>query len=205
MLHPVCRRANPYGLSANQRIAPGLLIPVHGVDGSIVLHQFRPDQPRRNEKGKPVKYETPYGARMRVDVPSSARRHLGNPSVPLFITEGVRKADAAVSFGLCCIALLGVWNWRGRNEHGGKTALACFESFALNERLVYITYDSDVTTTPEVTLALQRFRRFLEGRGASVRVLHLPNGSNGAKVGLDDYLASGGTTAELVTLTGAAS
>jgi Domain of unknown function (DUF3854)/Helix-turn-helix domain len=194
----------PYAFSASQRLAPGLLIPIHGVDGSVVLYQFRPDHPRKNEKGKPVKYETPYGSRMRVDVPPLIRRHLGNPSVPLFVTEGVRKADAAVSHGLCCIALLGVWNWRGKNENGGKTALACFESVAFNNRDTYIAFDSDVSTKPEVALALERLRKFLESRGARVHVLYLPAGPNGAKVGLDDYLANGGSVEHLKTLTRAA-
>jgi len=39
--------------------------------------------------------------------------------LPLFITEGIPKGDAAVTIGLCCIALLGVWNFRGTNDAGG--------------------------------------------------------------------------------------
>jgi len=46
------------------------------------------------------------------------RAHLGDPTIPLLITEGIRKADAAVSAGLCAVDILGVWNWRGRNEAG---------------------------------------------------------------------------------------
>ena len=32
---------------------------------------------------------------------------IGNPNIALFVTEGVRKADAAVSIELCCITLMG--------------------------------------------------------------------------------------------------
>ena len=46
----------------------------------------------------------------------------------------MRKADALVSIGLCCVALLGVWNFRGTNDAGGKVALADWESVALNGR-----------------------------------------------------------------------
>ena len=60
--------------------------------------------------------------------------------MPLFITEGIPKADAAVSINLCCIALLGVFNFRGSNEVGGKTALADWESVAPNGRTVYIAF-----------------------------------------------------------------
>ena len=41
----------------------------------------------------------------KLDVPPGALPLLGDPSRPLIITEGVRKADAAVSAGLCCVAL----------------------------------------------------------------------------------------------------
>ena len=60
---------------------------------------------------------------MVLDVPRRCHSWVGDPSRPLFITEGARKADAAAARGLCCLALLGVWGWRGTNGNGGKTAL----------------------------------------------------------------------------------
>lgn len=75
---------------------------------------------------------------MRLDIPPMVRVWLNDPAKPLLITEGARKADSAVSRELCCIAVLGVWNFRGRNEHGGTTALADWELIALNGRRVYI-------------------------------------------------------------------
>jgi hypothetical protein len=79
-----------------------------------------------------------------------------------------------VSQGLCTISLLGVWSWRGSNEHGGKTALSDWESIALNERQVYLAFDSDVMTKPSVHLALSRLKAFLESRHAKVKVIYLP-------------------------------
>lgn len=153
------------GFTPVQRRTPGLLVPIWNVEGKIATYQLRPDIPRIRD-GKPVKYETRAGSRMAIDVPPGARPWLGNPSRPLFITEGVRKADAAVSKGLCCVALLGVWNWRGRNKFGGKTALPDWESIALNEREIFIAFDSDVMVKPEVHAALVRLKAFLESRGA---------------------------------------
>jgi hypothetical protein len=127
---------------------PALLIPIWDARGETASYQIRPDTPRINERGKPVKYETPGGSRMVLDVPPRARIGLGDPSIPLFVTEGIRKADCAVSRGLCCVALLGVWNWRGSNEQGGKVALADWESLALNGRQVYIAFDSDAMLKP---------------------------------------------------------
>jgi Domain of unknown function (DUF3854) len=92
--------------STQQRV-PGLLIPIRTVTGEIGFYQYRPDEPRQNTKGKPVKYETPQGQRMTIDVPPSVRDLLQSPTTALLITEGVKKADAAVDQGFTCIALLG--------------------------------------------------------------------------------------------------
>lgn len=155
------------GFGERQQIVPTLLIPVWNVDGEVATYQHRPDSPRIDTRtGKSVKYETPAASRMVLDVPPAACERLRDPLVPLVITEGVRKADAAVSAGLCCIALLGVWNWRGRNDDGGLAALADWESIALNERKVFIVFDSDVMLKPEVHQALSRLKAFLERRGA---------------------------------------
>jgi hypothetical protein len=187
------------GFSARQTHVPALLLPVWDVAGKIALYQARPDEPRV-ENGKTIKYETPLGARMTLDVPPSVRHQLGDPSIPLWITEGVRKADAAVSAGLCCIGLLGVWNWRGTNELGGKVALADWESIALNGRVVYIAFDSDVMTKISVNQALERLKAFLESRHAHVQLVYLPSGPDGEKVGLDDYLAAGQRVDDLLAL-----
>lgn len=193
-------RLAPIKIVKAGRNVPGLLIPIHGVDGTLKTYQYRPDSPRLDKDGKPVKYETPHGSRAYIDVPPAVREHLGDPSVPLWITEGSRKADAAVSAGLCCVALMGVWMWRGKNERGGKTALPCWDSIALNDREVYIAFDSDVVTKDSVRDAMDRLSAFLRSRGARVRIIRLPGGEDGGKVGLDDFLAAGGTVEQLYRL-----
>ena len=152
------------GFADRQCNPPGLLIPIYSPTGEIVNYQFRPDQPRIDKKGKPVKYATPSGSRMVLDVHPFAWERLGNPSVPLFITEGIKKGDALVSRGLCAVALLGVWGWRGRNGDGGLTALAEWDYVALNDREVYIVFDSDVMPKPQVHKAMVRLKAFLESR-----------------------------------------
>jgi Domain of unknown function (DUF3854) len=197
-----------YGFGNSQLITPTLLIPLYSPEGKCVGWQHRPDSPRIVPvSGKVIKYETPAKSRTVIDVhPALSRKRVKqneapyfdqtdvpplivDPTVPLFITEGVRKADAAVSTGLCCVALLGVWNWRGTNETGGKTALADWESIALNSRLSYIVFDSDVMVKPDVAAALGRLKAFLEERDASVKLIYLPAGAHGEKVGLDDFIA----------------
>jgi hypothetical protein len=187
------------GFGKSQALVPALVVPVWGIAGEIVFYQARPDTPRVMG-GKPVKYETQMKSRMALDVPPAVRGALGNPKVPLYITEGVRKADSAVTAGMACIALLGVWNWRGTNEWGGKTALPDWEHMALNGRIVYIVFDSDVMSKPSVHASLVRLKGFLESRGAEVWLIYLPAGPNGEKVGLDDYLALGHSPEDLLLL-----
>jgi hypothetical protein len=176
------------GFSRQQaKQTPGLLIPILGLDGKPVLYQYRPDIPRINNKGRAIKYETPTQHTMRLDFGTGQRDLVSNPAVDLWITEGAKKLDALRSHGLCGISLLGVWNWRGTNLDGGKVALADWESVALNGREVFIVFDSDVTTKPEIQRAVKRLRGFLAQRGAKPVVVHLP--ANGeTKVGVDDFL-----------------
>ena len=168
-----------------------LVIPLHGVDGGICGYIARPDSPRIDPKsGKPRKYELPPKSRQILDVPPGCRDKISDPSIPLFITEGAKKADAAVSAGLTCIDLAGVWNWRGTNKVGGTTALPDWESIALNDdRQVYIVFDSDVTIKPGVWLAASRLGAVLRSKHAHVSYIILPALNNGNKCGLDDWLA----------------
>jgi hypothetical protein len=192
------RRLDWAGFKHYQQRPPGLLIPVHDTSGAVALWQYRPDRPRESGQGKLVKYETPGGSRMTLDVPPRVRPQLGDPKVPLWITEGIKKADAAVTAGLCCVALLGVWNWKGTNTLGGKTALPAWHDVALNGRRVYVAYDSDVMTNPKVHAALADIGGYLAYKGADVRYCYLPADGD-AKVGLDDYLAAGGSADALIT------
>lgn len=185
------------GFSSNQRQVPALVIPLHGVDGEEVGYQIRPDVPRCDKDGKLIKYETPRGWAMRLDVPPATREDLGDPKKALWITEGSKKADAAVSRGLTCIALLGVWNWKGRNANGGVTELSDWDAIALKARTVYIAFDSDVMQKSSVQAALRRLSEMLVRRGADVRFVLMPF-TDGSKVGLDDFLVNGGITLELI-------
>jgi hypothetical protein len=188
------------GFAPAQRRVPALVLPIHGVDGQLRTHQSRPDTPRWGRDGHVIKYETPYQSQMALDVSPLVRPLLGTPQVPLWITEGIKKGDALASQGACAVAVLGVWNWRGRNADGGLTALADWEVIALNERQVYIVFDSDVMTKPQVHAALARLKAFLEARKAHVALVYLPAGAHAAKVGVDDYLVAGHGLDDLLAL-----
>jgi len=170
------------GFGRSQQLAPALVIPLWDVRGERAGYLLRPDTPRLNERGKPRKYEFKAGGKMVIDVhPFLSRRSqevapplIADPRAPLFVTEGPAKADSALSAGLCCVSIQGVWNFRGTNDAGGKTALADWESVALNGRRVYLAFDSDAMEKREVHAALARIKNFLEARKAEVRIIYLP-------------------------------
>ena len=200
----------PLGFSTSQECVPGLLLPLHSTDGQTPLYVYRPDNPRvmedkkcRNPDGtykqKVIKYEMPKGEKMRLDVPPRCRANIGDPSIPLWITEGQKKADALASAGLCSIALLGVWNFIGTNDRGGKVFLSDFLDIAFNNgRPVRIVFDSDVMTKPEVRQALEVLTQRLQRKGAMIQHVYLPGGKN--KTGVDDWLAEGHTIEDLEDL-----
>ena len=202
----------PLGFARGQRRAPGLLLPLHGTDGSNGVYVYRPDNPRvvdekrkrKNRDGtwpcKVIKYEFPKGQPMRVDCPPVCRPMLGNPRVRLWITEGQKKADALASVGECAIALLGVWNFKGKNADGGITILADFDYITLPDRDVRIVFDSDIAVKPEVFQAMNRLKFHLENKKAKVSVVYLPAAPGGGKQGVDDFLAAGNTLEQLVAL-----
>jgi hypothetical protein len=184
------------GFSERQSNAPALVVPLHNVDGRPAGFQIRPDDPRSDEDGKVIKYETPKGSSVVLDVPPRCQAMLANPSTPLYVTEGAKKADALADQGLCAISLLGVWNWRGTNTFGGKTFLPDWDSIALNERLVRVVFDSDVAIKREVAFAMMRLKGRLEGRDAVVELIYLPPTDDDGKQGVDDFLAAGGEVAD---------
>ena len=200
-----------YGFSPAQRRVPGLLIPLHTTDGKIGLHVYRPDSPRTYEDRskreadglrpvKVLKYEIPKGTGVRVDCPPACLKGLKNPSFPLYITEGQKKADSLATQGACAIDLLGVWNFKGHNELGGTTILVDFDFIAWENRSVHIVFDSDVMYKPSVRLALERLTEILQRKGAIVSAIYLPNHSSGVKWGVDDWLADGHNLKDLEAL-----
>lgn len=191
------RELEATGFGKYQSRAPGILIPLRHVPNITVdsskppaTAQFKPNKPRYIDGVKAVKYETPAGSRVCLDIPPGVEKVLRDSSIPLLITEGIKKADSAVSHGIDCIALLGVNSWDVED----------WRSINLSHRRIYVCFDSDLVEKREVALALKRLKSFLRSRGASVVSLYLP-AEPGEKVGLDDYLAKGHSKEELFALT----
>ncbi len=184
-----CEQLKKVGFSQFQCRVPALVIPIYDADAKVVGHQIRPDNPRFKD-GKPIKYESPNGSTPHLDIPPPMPRDwLTDPSIDLVVTEGIKKADAGVSKGLFCVAILGVWMFRVKD----------WDQITLTGRRVFIAFDSDVTTKPDVDRALHELKALLEDKGATVKVIYLTPRPDGLKVGLDDYLLTH-TTDEMFAL-----
>lgn len=117
-------------------------------------------------------------------------RVFDDPSVPLVITEGEAKAIRGCLAGFATAALGGVYSF----AQGGDL-LPDFDRVVWDQRDVFIVYDSDAATNPQVLAAEARLVETLQrGRNAKCRVVRLPPAGD-AKVGLDDFLTSHGAEA----------
>ncbi len=194
------KRLGELGFNRAQQRVPGIVIPLWGVNGQQIGYQYRPDHPRRATKDKIIKYENQPGSSIRLDVPPRSRPMLGDPKIPIFFVEGVKKADSLATQGACAITLNGVWGFKGRNPLGGITILADFDHIALKGRDCFVVYDSDYATIPQVRQAQDRLAEHLKQKGANAKVVYLPPKSDGGKQGADDFLAASHTIDELIAL-----
>lgn len=167
--------------------------------GPTGFARVKPHKPRevRNRDGtvKPVKYEQPRGLPIRPYIPPMAWPLIDDPAAPLLVTEGEKKAIAATQAGYACVGLTGVDCWsvsRPKGDRGPRVLLPDLAALPLGGREVYVAFDSDAATNPNVRRAEMALGRALAGRGAAVRILRLPAGPAGEKVGLDDLLLARG-------------
>jgi hypothetical protein len=156
------------GFADYQLRVPALVVPMYGPEGSLASHQIRPDNPRMNDEGKLVKYETPSNSGVVLDCHPSNATRLKDPEMPLWITEGVRKGDSGASRGLVVVALQGVWCWQR-----SKTPLSEWNQIPLANRTVYLAFDADIVDKPPVRQALEALTDFLWDRKALVHVVPL--------------------------------
>ena len=100
--------------------------------------------------------------------------------------------------GSCTLALIGVWGFKGKNEHGGKGMLPDWQHVALNGRTVYVVYDSDTATKKEVAHAQATSWPGLHSRQALPVCVEWPEEYQQKKWGVDDFLADGKTLDDLL-------
>ena len=183
------KRLRELGFHPRQGNVPGLAIPIHGPDGKIKSHLFRPDMPRiRN--GHEAKYELPKRHTYRVGFPVDPGPVVNSTVEPLWIVDDPRSADALASRGHQCIWVNGYQGWR-RYRSRDKPIFAEWAQIPLSGREVVIAFGSNVHQSPKGRADSQQLAAFLESKGATVQYAVFPPGPNGERVGADDMLAGG--------------
>jgi hypothetical protein len=186
-----------------------LAIPFVDADGRPTGYcRLKPDRPRKSkDNGKPIKYESPKGAGNLPYFPPGTLAALQDVSRSLIVTEGEKKSAKADQEGFPCVGLVGVCGWQKKRPRdkddrpqGERALIDKLAQIAWQRRLVFLCFDSDAATNPNVRLAEWHLAETLQRHGAIVRVVRLPHGDPGpdgtsAKIGLDDYLVANGPDA----------
>ena len=182
---------------------------------------FKPNEPRFNRKGKPIKYEHPPNENTQIfalDVPDSIYQKIANyweipkddslnfwewvktRPVPLFITEGAKKAGALLSAGFPAIALPGINNGirelTDYDEKGKEIKvkaliphLNLFNYVKGREIIFVFDQDEKFKTQKDVAWAIINLGNLYKNSGCEVSVLEWD--AKEAK-GIDDLIASKG-------------
>jgi len=196
-------RQLPCGFTNRQRErGSGILFMGHRPNGKT-FYVFRPDEPDPDNPG--LKYEATckkLGGPGNVLYVHPEQRHLiDDTSVPVVFVEGIKKALSiitaarAAGAAVLVVAISGVWNWLS----DGKPISDMFD-IPVEGRKVYVCFDSDVFSNPDISDAARRFAGHLIGCGADVYLSYLPDRADGSKTGADDFLSCGRTYRELMAL-----
>lgn len=167
-------------------VRSALVFPYPGTDDFCRAKVF---PPFRDKAGHEVKYLQRAGSGVQLYLTPRAEAGLPDPTVPLEVTEGEKKAAALWQAGLAAIGLGGLWNW----VEGGQP-LGALDRIAWAGRPVCLAPDSDVWARPDLLQPVYALGRDLEDRGATVQVRQL-RPLEGAKRGADDFLAARGVDA----------
>jgi hypothetical protein len=118
-----------------------------------------------------------------------------DPNIALLVTEGELKAACGAKNGYPVIGLGGVWSWRAAKK--GYALLPSLREITWKQRHVYLVFDSDFATKPQVMSALLALAAELTSAGAIPFLVTLPSPDDGVadKYGLDDFLVARGRDA----------
>lgn len=173
------------------KLGNGLVFPITDASGAIATHRVKPERPPvRN--GKPVKYLAAVGCAPRPYFPAGVREAINAGAVEVIFSEGEKKSLAATQAGFPTIGLPGVDGW-----HAGKSTALHSEIAIINwaGRIPFIIFDSDAADNSNVRNNVLLLAAALERVGATPKVVWLPAGPNGEKMGLDDFLVAHGSPA----------
>ncbi|MDP8951872.1 MAG: DUF3854 domain-containing protein, partial [Actinomycetota bacterium] len=179
--------------SGQRRRAPALVTPHQSPSGATGW-QKRDDYPGKDKKGRVMKWVSPPADRCRpvLSVHPWTADEARTGTGTLWLPEGITRMYALAERGIAAVSYAGAWTWQKDGE-----PLACFDSLNLDGRLVLDVPDADYRINANVQKATALRVAFLEGMGAQVLVVNVPEVDGDEHAGLDDYIAAGGDLDEL--------
>lgn len=133
-----------------------------------------------------VRYLHPKGTPAKPYILPSVWIAKNKTNIPIWFTEGEKKALILAQYGRYPIGLTGVWNFRAgkdSKETDNKFLWDDLKNFDLRGRTAYLAFDSDLWINPQVRYALYELAIKLYAGGAIVKIATW----KGPK-GIDDYL-----------------
>ena len=96
-----------------------------------------------------------------------------DPTIPIVLTEGAKKAGALLTAGFCAIALPGIWSGVRKGEGRKHTLIPQLEKFAQKGREIYFAFDQDEKRKTRLAnrKALFATGRLLKSKGCKVKVV----------------------------------
>ncbi|MHC5824231.1 MAG: DUF3854 domain-containing protein, partial [Nostoc sp.] len=163
--------------------------PRNGQRMGFMHGQFKPNEPiKLPKKPKPSKYLSSKAQYDAICLNTGDAKFwldiIQNISIPIYITEGAKKAASGLTQGYPTLALLGVD--MGLDDGDLVANLAVF---AKPGRLFYLCFDADIVRKKSVQQALLRLCKVLAKRGCTVKVVTWDE-SRGK--GMDDFLINNG-------------
>jgi hypothetical protein len=124
-----------------QKVQSILAFPYSGCDG---FERYKLFPPIQTENGT-IKYFQPPKTGNALYIPPDTKAILGDVNIPIYITEGEKKALKATQEGLFCVGTGGLWNWSDGSEE--KKLIQDFEQIILKGRTIFIVPDNDWLST----------------------------------------------------------
>lgn len=137
--------------------------------------------------GNPAKYLTARQAGQHAYIPWGSHPLLINPTLPIILTEGEKKALRTFQASVPAIGLSGNW---GFTQSSTGDLLDELKPYATPNRNWYVIWDSDALINYDFAAATNRLRTFLQARRVNLNCIVLPTSDMAVKVGLDDYLCA---------------
>src|SRR4028119_805893 len=139
--------------------------------------QFKPNEPvKLSAKDKDAaKYLTSKGEYDAIALQHPDKdywqRVIDDPSIPIALDEGVKKAGMLMTLGFVALALCGVWMGL---KKGGKELVNNLALLAVQGRPITIVFDADLAFKPGVQQALKALATVLKKKGCILSVAIIP-------------------------------